>query len=309
MFEWLPHYDSFSSFALSDPFLAISRVSGSVFMFCVFGLVFGGTEGVGSRFYVGRSRTRFGRYRVRRVCFHVLCSRPVFSGTEGTGSSFHVWRSRTRFGWYRGHQVLFLCFVLPNSFSVVPRESGPVLMFIAPGLVLGGTEGVRSRFHVLRFLTHFRRYLGHQVKFSCLALPDSFWAVPRASSSVFMFCTPGLILGGAEGVGSCFHVLRFKTRFGRYRGCRVQFSCFVLPNIFWSVPRASGPVFLFCAPGPVLSGTKGAGSNFHVLLPDSFFDESDGVGPRFHILRSLTHFRRYQGCQVQFSCFAIRDPF
>jgi Plant mobile domain len=40
---------------------------------------------------------------------------------------------------------------------------------------------IGSRFHVLRAPTHFRRYRGRQVPFSCFALLDSFSAVPRAS--------------------------------------------------------------------------------------------------------------------------------
>jgi hypothetical protein len=80
-----------------------------------------------------------------------------------------------------------------------------------------------SRFHVLRALTYFRRYLGRRVSFSCFASPDSFSAVPRASSAVFMFCVPVLIFGGTKGVGSRFHVLRSRTRFRRYRRRRVPF--------------------------------------------------------------------------------------
>jgi hypothetical protein len=84
-------------------------------------------------------------------------------------------------------------------------------MFCAPGLVFGGTEGVRSRFHVLRFLTHFWRYRGPRVPFSCFALADSFSTVPRASAPVFMFCAPGHVFDSAEGVESCFHVLRARS--------------------------------------------------------------------------------------------------
>jgi hypothetical protein len=130
-------------------------------MFCAPGLVFGGTEGIGSR-------------------FHVLCSGLVFGGTEGEGSRFS-------------------CFVLPDSFSAVPRAYGPALMFCAPGVLFGGTEGDVSRFHVLRSRTHFRRYQGRWVR---------------------------------------FHVLRSRTRFRRFRGRRVPFSCFALPDSFSAVPRA-----------------------------------------------------------------------
>jgi hypothetical protein len=49
--------------------LAISRVSGPVFVFCALALVFDGTEGIGSRFNVLQSRTRFRTYRGRQVSF------------------------------------------------------------------------------------------------------------------------------------------------------------------------------------------------------------------------------------------------
>jgi hypothetical protein len=73
----------------------------------------------------------------------------VFSGTEGDGSSFYVLRSRTHFQRYREHQVPFSCFALAYSFSAVPRVSGPVYMLCVPGLVFYGTEGVGSCFHEL----------------------------------------------------------------------------------------------------------------------------------------------------------------
>jgi hypothetical protein len=82
-------------------------------------------------------------------------------------------------------------------------------MFCVPGLIFGGTEGVGSR---------------------CFALLDSFSEEPSASGLVFTFCDPGLIFGGAEGVGSRFQVLRARTHFRRYRGRRVPFSSFALPD-------------------------------------------------------------------------------
>jgi hypothetical protein len=108
-------------------------VSGPVFMFCTPGLIFGGTEGIWSRFHVLQSRTRIRRYRGHRVPY------------------------RTHFWLYRGRRVPFSCFSRPDSFSVVPRASGPVFMFCAPGLIFDGIEGVRSRFQVLRSQTYFRR--------------------------------------------------------------------------------------------------------------------------------------------------------
>jgi hypothetical protein len=47
-------------------------------------------------------------------------------------------------------------------------------------------------------------------------LQDAFSAVPRVSGLIFIFCAPGLIFGGTEGVGSGFQVLRSRTNF-RYR--------------------------------------------------------------------------------------------
>jgi hypothetical protein len=183
----------------------------------------------------------------------------------------------THFRRYRGRRVQFSCLALQDSISAVPRASGSVFMFCAPGLVFGDTDGVESRFYVLRSRTHFRRYRGRQVPFSSFTLPDPFFAVPTASVPVFLFCAPGPILGGTDGVGSRFHVLRSRMHFRRYRGRRVSFSSFALHDYFSTVPRASGLVFLFCAPGPI-------------------FDSTNDVGSRFHVLRSRTHFRRL--CRV-----------
>jgi hypothetical protein len=152
------------------------------------------------------------------------------------------------------------------------------------------TEGVGSLFHILHSRTHFRRYRGRQVPFSCFALPDSFSAVPRASGLIFLFCALGLVFDGAYGVGSRFHVLCFRTHFCRYRGRRFLFTCFALPDSFSRVPRASGPVFISCAPGHVFRGTEGVGSRFNVLL-------------------SQSRFLRYRGRWVPFSSFALLDSF
>jgi hypothetical protein len=189
----------------------------------------------------------------------------VFDGTEGVRSRFHVLRTQIRFRRYRGRYVPFSCFALPDTFSTVPRASGPVFMFCAPGLIFDGTEGVRSHLHVLRARTRFRRYRGCRVPFSWLALRDSFLAVPRAPCPVFMSCTPGLIFGGIESVGSRFHVFCSRTHFRPCRGLRVPFSCFAHSTSFSTVPRASGLVFMFCAPGLIFNGTEGVGTRFHVL--------------------------------------------
>jgi hypothetical protein len=144
--------------------------------------------------------------------------RLVFDDTVSVRSCYHILRSRTRLWRYRERRVSFLCFLLQDMSLVVRRVSDPVFMFCALGLVFGDTEGVRSRFHVLRARTLFRRNQGRQVSFLCFA--------------------PGLVFGGTEGVSFRFHFLRSQTRFLRYRGRRIPFSCFALPYLFSTVPRA-----------------------------------------------------------------------
>jgi hypothetical protein len=173
--------------------------------------------------------------------------RLVFCGSLCFGFHFHDLRPRTYFRRYRGCRVPFSCFALPDSFSGVPRVSGPVFIFCPAGLIFGGTERVGSYFHVLRGRTQFQWYRGRHVPFSCFACPNSFLAVPKASGPDFMFCAPGHIFGGAYGIGSRFHVLHFQTHFRWYRGRRVPFSCFASPYSFSMVPRASGPIFMFSA--------------------------------------------------------------
>jgi hypothetical protein len=89
--------------------------------------------------------------------------------------------------------------------------------------------------------------------------------VLRASGTIFIYCALGPVSGGTEGVGSCFHVLRSRTRFRWYRERRVPISRFALSDSFWAVPWASCPVVMFCAPELILGGIEGVGSNFHVL--------------------------------------------
>jgi hypothetical protein len=170
------------------------------------------------------------------------------------------------------------------------KASCPVFMFCAPEHVFGGAEVVGSCFLVLRSRTRFRRNRGRRLPFSCFALPNSFSTTPGASSPVFMFCAPGHIFGSTEGVGSQFHILRSRTRFRRYRGRWVPFSCIARPKSFSAVLRASGPVLKYCAPGLVFGGTE-------------------GVGYRFHVLHARNHFRRYRGRRVPFSYFALPGSF
>jgi hypothetical protein len=176
----------------------------------------------------------------------------IFGGTEGVASCFHVLRARTRFRRYRGRRVPFSCFMVPDSFSAITMASGPVFMFCVPGIIFGDAEGVGTRFYVF-------------------ALPDSFSAVSSASGPVFIFCGPVLVFVGTERVGSRFHVLRSLTRFRRYRGLQVSFSCFALPDSFSAVPRSCEPVFMFSATGHVFGDTEGVGSLFHILRPRTHF--------------------------------------
>jgi hypothetical protein len=149
-----------------------------------------------SRVHVWRARTRFRRYRRYRVPYSCFRSQTCFQ----------------RCGWRR---VPFSCFTLPDSFSAVPRASGPVFMFCVHALVFGGSDRIGSRFHVLRSCIRFRRCGGRRVPFSCSARQNSFSAVPTASCPVFMLGAPVLIFGGSVGVGSNFHVLRSWTHFRR----------------------------------------------------------------------------------------------
>jgi hypothetical protein len=161
-------------------------------------------------------------------------------------------------------------------------------MFCTPRLNFGRTEGVGSRFHVLRARTHFRRKQGRWVPFSSCTLLESFLAVPWASGTVFIFCAPGLVFGSTVGAGSRFNVSCTRAHFRLYRGRRDWFSYFARPDSFSAVPKASNPVLMFCAPELIFGGTE-------------------GVGSRFHVLRSRTGFRRYRGRRVLFSSFARPD--
>jgi hypothetical protein len=259
-------------------------------MFCAPRLNFGGTEGVGFRFHVLRSINRFRRYR-------------------GIGSRCHVLRSRIHFRRYRGRRVRFLCFALQDSISAVPRASGSVFMFCAPRLVFDDTEGVESRFYVLCSRTHFRRYRGCRVPFSCFTHPDQFFALPTASVLLFLFCAPGPILGGTDGVGSRFHVLRSRTHFRRYRGRWVSFSCFKLPDSFLAISRRRVPLSCFALPNSFSAVPRVSGAVFMFSLLGLIFGGTECVGSSFHVLRSRTHFRRYRRRRVPFSCFALPDLF
>jgi hypothetical protein len=92
-----------------------------------------------------------------------------------------------------------------------------------------------------------------------------------APSPIFMFHAPEIVFGGSEGVGYRFHLLRSLTRFRRYQGRRIPFSCFALSNSFSTVPRAPVSVFMFYASGLVFVVNKDSGSYFHVLRSRNCF--------------------------------------
>jgi hypothetical protein len=221
----------------------------------------------------------------------MLCTdRHVFGSAKGVRSPFSCFTLSDSFSDVPRASGPVFMFCVPYLFSMVPTASGPVFMFSSPILVFsdtlgvgsrfhvlraqhifGGTVGVRSRFHVLHSLTRFRLCGGRQVPFSCFASPYSFSAIPWASDPVFMFCTPGLVFGDTECVGSRFHVLRARTHFRWYRRRPLPFSSFVQPDTFLTVWKASGPFFMFCAPGLDFGGFEGVGFRFHVLCPRTHF--------------------------------------
>jgi hypothetical protein len=281
----------FSCFALPDSFSAVPRVSGPFFMFCTLRLLFGGADCVGSRFLVLCARTRFRRYRGRRVPFSCFARPDSFSAVPwASGPFFRFYAPGIVFGG-RVRRVPFSCFAHPDSFSAEPRSSGLVFMFCASGLFFGGAECVRSHFHVLCVLTHFWRYRGRRVPFSCFVLPESFSALPRASVPVVIFLLLDSFSAMPSASGSLFHVLRSQTRFRWCRGRRVPFSCFVCPNSFSAVPSASGPVFMFCASDSFSAVMSASGPVFMFCTPGLVFGGVECAQSRFHVFHSRTRFR------------------
>jgi hypothetical protein len=136
----------FSCCALTDLILAVSSASGPVFVFCAPRLVFGGFEGVVSRFHVLHSRNRFRRCGVRRVAFYVLRARTLLLPYQGRRFPFSCFALPDSISTVRSASGRILCFACPESSSAVPRASCPVFMFCAPRLVFDGTDGVGSRF-------------------------------------------------------------------------------------------------------------------------------------------------------------------
>jgi hypothetical protein len=186
---------------------------------------------------------------------------------------------------------------------------GSIFMFCATGLVFDGSGGFVSSFHVLCSRNRFRRNRGHQVSFLSFALLDSFSVVPRASSLVFMFCAPELVFDGSVGVGSSFHVFHSRTLFWWHRVRQVLFLCFALLDSFLAVPRASGPVSMFCATRLVFIGTEGLESCIHVFRSRTSFRQNRGRLVRLSCFPLSDSFSAVLRRRVMFSCFAPPDSF
>jgi hypothetical protein len=81
---------------------------------------------------------------------------------------------------------------------------------------------------------------------------------------------------------------------------------FCAPGLIFD-SNEGGPVFMFCA--PELAVPRARVLVFMFYPPEPIFGCTLGVGFSFHILRSQTRFRWCRGSRVQFSCFALPDPF
>jgi hypothetical protein len=262
-------------------------------MFCAPGLILAGIEDLGSRWLTLFSQTFFWRYRGRRVLFSCFALPESFRAVpRASGTVFKFCTPGHVFYGTDGVGKGFLVFALPDSFSIVPRVSGLIVRFCAAEIFLGVTEGVGSRFHGLHSWSLFRRYRGRQVLFSCFGLPDSFSTVAMTLGPIGIFCAPGYVFGGNKGAGYRFQVLRSRTHFGLYRGCRGSISCFDVPDTFWAVSRPLGLVFKFCLPGHIFDGTEGVGARCHILRSRTLLGVTEGVGSSFHVLCSRTRFGR-----------------
>jgi hypothetical protein len=137
-------------------FSTIPRASGPIFMFCVPGLVFGRTEGVGFRFHVLCARTHFRRYRWRRFPFSCFVHPESFSAVTSASGPVFFFNAPGHI--FDGTEVAGSLLHVLDSFLAVSRVSGTVFMLCEPGLIFDNTKGAGSRFHLLLARTRFRRY-------------------------------------------------------------------------------------------------------------------------------------------------------
>jgi hypothetical protein len=126
---------------------------------------------------------------------------------------FHVLRFITHFWRYQSHYVQFSYFFYPELISKVVASDPTVLVFNGLEVSTSIFHVLHSKtvsiFHVLRFLSHFRR--------------------PRDRCVYFLHFT-------------------LLDLFRRFRGRYVHFSGFTLPDLFSTVPEPLHPFFWFFTP-------------------------------------------------------------
>jgi len=147
------------------------------------------------------------------------------------------------------------------------------------------------------------------ILFSRFALPISFSTELISSGLVFTFSAPRYIFGGTEGVGYCFHVLRSRTHFRRYRVRRLPLSRFALTDTFSVVPSALGLVFTFCVPRLIFGRIEHVESRFHVLRSRTRFRRYRARWVPFPRFAPPPHFRRYRARRLPFDRFALPKSF
>jgi hypothetical protein len=174
---------------------------------------------------------------------------------------------------------------------LISSASSLILILCVPELVFDGTKGRGSTFHVLCSQTRFPRYRARRIQFSCFTLTDPFLAVPWARGLIFIFCAPEPVFGNIEDARCSFYVLRSRTHFRWYRGRRVQFSCFTLPDSFSAVPRKRVQLLCFALPDSFLAVLRVSGLVFLFCPLKPELCDTDDIGSSFHVLRSLTRFQ------------------
>jgi len=130
-----------------------------------------------------------------------------------------------------------------------------------------------------------------------------------ASGPVFTLCVPGRVFGVIECVGSCFQVWRSRKHFRCFRGHRVPFSSFAIPDAFLALPFARFLFSCFALTDTLSALPSASGPVFTLCVPGRVFGVTECVGSRFHVLRTRTRFRRFRVHRVPLSRFAHPDTF
>jgi hypothetical protein len=124
----------------------------------------------------------------------------------------------TKYTMYIITYVQIPLFAITNSFSAVSGALCPDLTFCASWLILGSfgtvvasfqfralrlilgdSEGVVVRFHILSTWSHFWRFQKRWIDIEHFAYPDSLWAVSGPSCPGFTFCAHILIFLAVPG--------------------------------------------------------------------------------------------------------------